>query len=124
VQTVIPITDEKAVKLTTALYFTPNGRSIQAQGIEPDLVIERAELTAIKGRGRITEAQLAGHLDNAKGGKEIKSKDRDEERNELLDDLQGKDNQLYEALNMLKGLTFFKQTPTAVKAAAATAVAE
>lgn len=109
VQTVIPITDEKAVKLTTALYFTPNGRSIQAQGIEPDLVIERAELTAIKGGGRITEAQLAGHLGNAKGGKDIKSKERDEERDELLENLQGKDNQLYEALNMLKGLTFFKK---------------
>jgi carboxyl-terminal processing protease len=109
VQTVIPITDEKAVKLTTALYFTPNGRSIQAQGIEPDLLIERAELTTIKGRGRITEAQLAGHLGNAKGGKDIKSKERDEERDTLLEDLQGKDNQLYEALNMLKGLTFFKQ---------------
>lgn len=111
VQTVIPITDEKAVKLTTALYYTPNGRSIQAQGIEPDLVIERAELTAIKGRGRITEAQLAGHLGNAKGGKDIKSKEREDERNAILDDLQGKDNQLYEALNMLKGLTFFKKTP-------------
>jgi carboxyl-terminal processing protease len=109
VQTVIPITDEKAVKLTTALYFTPNGRSIQAQGIEPDLVIERAELTTIKGRGRITEAQLAGHLGNATGGKDIKSQERDEERDTLLEDLQGKDNQLYEALNMLKGLTFFKK---------------
>ncbi len=109
VQTVIPITDEKAVKLTTALYFTPNGRSIQAQGIEPDLVIERAELTAIKGRGSITEAQLAGHLGNAKGGKDIKSKERDQERDMLLEDLQGRDNQLYEALNMLKGLTFFKK---------------
>lgn len=112
VQTVIPITDEKAVKLTTALYFTPNGRSIQAQGIEPDLVVERAELTAIKGRGRITEAQLAGHLDNAAGGKDIKSKEREEERNVDLATLQGRDNQLYEALNLLKGLTFFKTTGT------------
>lgn len=116
VQTVIPITDEKAVKLTTALYFTPNGRSIQAQGIEPDLVIERAQFTAIKGSG-ITEAQLAGHLDNAKGGKDIKTKEREAERNETLDTLQGKDNQLYEALNMLKGLTFFQKADT-VKTAA------
>ncbi len=117
VQTVIPITDEKAVKLTTALYFTPNGRSIQAQGIEPDLVVERAEFTAIKGRERITEAQLAGHLDNATGGKEIKTKERTEELNPEVGPLQGRDNQLYEALNLLKGLTFFKAAGQAAPAA-------
>lgn len=108
VQTVIPITDDKAVKLTTALYFTPNGRSIQAQGIEPDLVVERAELTTVKGRARITEAQLAGHLNNAKGGKDIKTQEREQERDLDTANLQGQDNQLYEALNLLKGLTFFK----------------
>jgi carboxyl-terminal processing protease len=112
VQTVIPITDDKAVKLTTALYFTPNGRSIQAQGIEPDLVVERAELTTVKGRPRITEAQLAGHLDNAKGGKDIKSQERESERDLDTVSLQAQDNQLYEALNLLKGLTFFKAAAT------------
>jgi len=118
VQTVIPITDDKAVKLTTALYFTPNGRSIQAQGIEPDLVVERAELTTVKSRGRITEAQLAGHLDNAKGGKDIKTQEREQERDLNTANLQGRDNQLYEALNLLKGLTFFKAAAQPKKEAA------
>jgi carboxyl-terminal processing protease len=113
VQTVIPITDDKAVKLTTALYFTPGGRSIQAQGIEPDIVIERASLTALQGRTRITEAQLAGHLNNANGGKDIKSQERAQERDSQTADLQSRDNQLYEALNMLKGLTFFKASGAA-----------
>lgn len=116
VQTVIPITDEKAVKLTTALYFTPNGRSIQALGIEPDIVIERATLTALKGT-TLTEAQLAGHLENGKDGKDIKAKEREAERSKLLEDLQGKDNQLYEALNMLKGLSFFQKSPSTQTAA-------
>jgi len=64
VQTVIPITEDKAVKITTARYYTPNGRSIQAEGIEPDLNIERVRVTAVHKRSGITEAQLANHLDN------------------------------------------------------------
>ncbi|TQV65990.1 S41 family peptidase [Exilibacterium tricleocarpae] len=108
VQTVIPISDERAIKLTTALYFTPNGRSIQAQGIVPDIIVERARVTAIRPRNRLTEADLSGHLDNANGGEESKSKDREAaQRNngELLD----RDNQLFEALNLLKGLHIFAQ---------------
>lgn len=109
VQTVIPITDDKAVKLTTALYFTPKGRSIQAQGIVPDIIVERANITAIQGGARLTEAQLAGHLDNANGGKDVKTQDREDEKALTRDTIQSKDNQLYEALNLLKGLTLFQQ---------------
>ncbi len=43
VQTVLPLNNERALKLTTALYFTPNGRSIQAQGIVPDIEVARAK---------------------------------------------------------------------------------
>jgi carboxyl-terminal processing protease len=49
VQTVLPLAEDRAIKLTTARYFTPNGRSIQAQGIRPDIVVERAKLTPIAG---------------------------------------------------------------------------
>ena len=64
-QTVLPLSDEIAVKLTTALYFTPNGRSIQASGITPDIIVERAKVTSVETGRRISEADLVGHLKNA-----------------------------------------------------------
>ena len=64
-QTVLPLSDEIAVKLTTALYFTPNGRSIQASGITPDINVERAKITSVDTGRRISEADLVGHLNNA-----------------------------------------------------------
>lgn len=105
VQTVIPITEEKAVKLTTALYFTPSGRSIQAQGIEPDVVVERAEVKAIRAGATPTEADLSGHLRNRNGGSESDSRSRQQERSAEAPG----DNQLQEAVNLLKGLHIFRQ---------------
>ncbi len=98
VQTILPLSDSRAVKLTTALYFTPNGRSIQAQGIAPDITVERAKVTAYK-TNRVTEADLAGHLDNA-GGNEENAEAATSNAKGLL----SSDNQLYEALSLLKGL--------------------
>lgn len=108
VQTVIPITDEKAVKITTALYFTPKGRSIQAQGIKPDIIAERVSVTEIQPRNGISEADLSGHLKNTKGGEEVNNKTREANR-KRNGELQKLDNQLYEAINLLKGLHIFKQ---------------
>ena len=66
VQNVIDLPDGSAMKLTTALYFTPNGTSIQARGIEPDVVIEQLDAKVLQearlGGGEITEASLSGHL--------------------------------------------------------------
>ena len=95
----MPISRDQAIKLTTALYFTPNGRSIQAEGIEPDILVERAKVTAYDSSGRVTEAVLSGHLNNANGDK-AKSKTSRQVSNKLL----SSDNQLYEALTLLKGL--------------------
>ncbi len=106
VQTVQPITQDKAIKLTTALYYTPNGRSIQAQGIVPDIIIERVRVTAIKSRVRISEAELSGHLNNKKSA-EVSRKERQAEQKPTETSLQNQDNQLYEALNLLKGLSIF-----------------
>ena len=94
VQTVIPLGDGRAVKLTTARYFTPNGRSIQAEGIVPDIIVEPAEIRLYKKRKQVREADLEGHLEQAES-KNKKAENRDEE---ITDD-----NQLYEALNVLKG---------------------
>ena len=64
VQTVLPISEDKGIKLTTARYYTPNGRSIQAEGIKPDVVIEAAKLEISKVTDSYKEADLKGHLIN------------------------------------------------------------
>jgi carboxyl-terminal processing protease len=112
VQTVVPISETRAVKLTTALYYTPDGRSIQAQGIAPDITVERAKVTALPSSRRPTEADLSRHLGNSLGGQEQGSRTRDSERaprHELLAD----DNQLSEALNLLKGLSLYQSRQAA-----------
>ena len=105
VQSVIPISHDRAIKLTTALYYTPNGRSIQAQGIEPDVTVERVQIAGIQQGITTTEADLARHL-NGKGGREINSKERASRRISSAELLR-EDNQLHEALNLLKGLNIF-----------------
>ena len=99
VQTVIPLGDGRAIKLTTARYFTPNGRSIQAEGIVPDIVIERAEIRPYAKTVRVREANLEGHLDSPV---EKRVSDTRAETNSVNEDY-STDNQLYEAVNLLKG---------------------
>lgn len=65
VQTVLPLANDRALKLTTALYYTPNGRSIQAQGIVPDIEVRPAKLTAEVDTENFKEADLQGHLATA-----------------------------------------------------------
>lgn len=96
VQTIIPLGDGRAVKLTTARYFTPNGRSIQAEGIVPDMVIERADIRPYKTRERTREADLEGHLET------VDKKGNNVDKDSNIENLYG-DNQLYEAVNLLKG---------------------
>jgi carboxyl-terminal processing protease len=68
VQTILPISESAALKLTTARYFTPKGRSIQAEGIEPDVPLERVQLTALEQPFQpLGERDLARHLDNPNG---------------------------------------------------------
>ncbi|HEY9035579.1 MAG TPA: S41 family peptidase [Pseudomonadales bacterium] len=101
VQTVLQLSDDQAIKLTTALYFTPSGRSIQAQGIEPDITVQRARITNIENTAALSlsEADLKGHLGNGNGKADAKPA-----ANEKAGSLQERDNQLYEALTLLKGL--------------------
>ncbi|WP_043308070.1 S41 family peptidase [Pseudomonas sp. ML96] len=100
VQTVLPLNNDRALKLTTALYFTPNGRSIQAQGIVPDIEVARAKLTREEGGELIKEADLAGHLGNGNGGADKPSGSKKQQTPRPQDD----DYQLSQALNLLKGL--------------------
>jgi len=94
-----------AVKLTTARYFTPNGRSIQAQGIEPDIVANPATVQREDSRGLepLSESNLSGHLSNGNGEKEEADAEKTEEKDDTSR-LVEEDYQLYEALNLLKGL--------------------
>ena len=66
VQSVLPLGQNIALKLTTARYYTPNGRSIQAKGIEPDFAVEQTSFDGRKGLVRVREADLNGHLENEK----------------------------------------------------------
>ncbi|WP_036233701.1 S41 family peptidase [Marinobacterium litorale] len=94
VQTVLPLAGERALKLTTARYYTPSGRSIQAQGIHPDVLVEEGRLTEVQHDNLIKERDLAGHLENGTQSAET-AEDAD---------LAQSDFQLYQALNLLKAL--------------------
>ncbi len=100
VQTIQELRNGSAVKLTTARYFTPHGRSIQATGIEPDIKLSTVKLSAAdeKARSTYSEADLDGSLSNPNGD------DNGEDKEEDSEALAESDFQLYEALNLLKGL--------------------
>lgn len=111
VQTILAMNEEAALKLTTARYYTPSGRSIQASGIQPDIIIEniRIDGTIDTKTGQIKEADLSGHLANGNekadeddAAKETATKQKAEKKDEPS--LAETDYQLYEALNVLKGL--------------------
>lgn len=108
VQTIIPVHQSAAVKLTTARYFTPSGRSIQAEGIEPDIELSNVKVTAAEARviGPIKEADLSGHLDQGDADKNAKSSKPDKKAKKRS--LAEEDFQLNEALNLLKGLNILK----------------
>ncbi len=105
VQTVMQLNEEYGLKLTTARYYTPSGRSIQALGIEPDIEVKRAELTEVKSQEFFKEADLAGHLMNDNGDDE-KAKSSEKRAKDVSDQksVLDRDYQLREAINLLKGL--------------------
>ncbi len=101
VQTILPISNEAALKLTTARYYTPDGRSIQASGIEPDIVVDRVKIASVEDESNvIKESNLSRHLDN----RSENEKETDKADNNTGESLAAKDYALHEALNVLKGL--------------------
>ena len=112
VQTIQELPAGGAIKMTTARYYTPSGRSIQAQGIEPDIKLDRVKITELKDKGfsSVKEADLSGHLENTKDSKEkAKGKKSSKSKKDEKKPLSSTDYQLYEALNLLKGLSIFSQ---------------
>ncbi|GMR21168.1 MAG: proteolytic complex protein CptA [Gammaproteobacteria bacterium] len=106
VQTILPMSGGTALKLTTARYYTPSGRSIQAKGIEPDIIVEDAKVTRTEKGKHISEADLAGHLINNKLEKTKKS-GKKSRKIDRKSGAKGQDYQLNEALNLLKGVNIF-----------------
>jgi carboxyl-terminal processing protease len=133
VQTILPTNTGSAVKLTTARYFTPSGRSIQAKGIEPDVALANVKLESLdKDKSDfkpVKEADLSHHLEKIKGADDKKDEtdkeqptddnsSDDSKDNESTDDKKGdldkavldtKDYPLYEALNLLKGISIMRK---------------
>ena len=128
VQTIIPLEDGSAVRLTTARYYTPNGRSIQAKGIEPDIEVPYAPLEKPKEKDKIfhfpTERDLEGHLINEDESIEDElnpvkdEKDKPEAAESQVDNDEETqpppmDNQLEEAVRILKAWAIFTQVKSA-----------
>ncbi len=104
VQTVIPFENGSALKLTTAKYYTPNGRSIQAAGIIPDIIVEYAKPAEKENGSVVREKDLAGHIQS---DDEMKAKPKEILKREY-DDI-SRDNQLKSAVDVLKSWGIFKK---------------
>lgn len=119
VQTILPLGTNSAIKLTTARYYTPGGRSIQAKGIVPDILVEDPATAALDSAFRLREADLDKHLSNDRPG-EIKgdepskalpkspSKEESNNKPEISEFGSKGDYQLNQALNLLKGMHILK----------------
>jgi carboxyl-terminal processing protease len=102
VQTVVPLGAHGAMRLTTARYYTPSGRSIQAKGIDPDIIVERAKLESLQTGPARSEADLRGRLDNDGEGDDPAAAEEEQSGDVALEDYQ-----LARAIDLLRGLALF-----------------
>lgn len=123
VQTIVPVSGGGAMRMTTARYYTPSGRSIQALGIEPDIVVEQAKLEKLALGPDIHEADLKGALSNGDVKEDVKSPNGDQEsgdsdapntslKTKEKDDKNAKkdppfDYQLARALDLIRGISLY-----------------
>ena len=119
VQTVVPLPGHGAMRLTTARYYTPSGRSIQAKGIEPDIVVEPAKIETYDLGNRLREENLKGALDkkvsNDNENPEATANDSDDQDGEEAEEKENDDYQLLRALDLLNGLSLYKNSTEAKK---------
>jgi carboxyl-terminal processing protease len=122
VQTIVPMNNNTALKLTTARYYTPNGRSIQAEGIQPDIILNKIELAEGEESdedSQFKESNLARHLENDMTGDKndskvppitipIRPRDKSKPSTSEEESLTKQDYAIYEALNLLKGLNIIE----------------
>ncbi len=105
VQTIIPLSDNSGLRLTTAKYFTPNGVSIQALGIDPDIIVSQSEIRETGDDNHFREKDLDNHFSNGGASSEGTRKGRGQF---TLSEEDRKDYQLVRALDLLKGWDVFK----------------
>jgi carboxyl-terminal processing protease len=116
VQTILPLNNNAALKLTTAHYYTPSGRSIQAEGIQPDITLNKLEFSTREedsDESLIDEAKLHNSLQNPKNqvDKTEKKAEKNPEKTLSKDEKESlvkEDYAIYEALNLLKGLNIIE----------------
>ncbi len=119
VQTILPLGNNTAIKLTTARYYTPNGRSIQAKGIVPDIVVEDPATASFDSTFRLREADLDKHLSNDQGedkkktstkpsATHPKAKESGDSKVKIAEFGSKDDYQLNQALNLLKGMSILR----------------
>lgn len=118
VQTIMPLSGNGAMRLTTARYYTPSGRSIQAKGVEPDILVKQAKLEEItSSRPRRSEASLRGALDTdaSEDDKDAKPSDEPKDETEASDEAkpEAQDYQLSRALDLIRGLSIMNQNAAA-----------
>ena len=107
VQTILPLGNGSALKLTTARYYTPSGTSIQARGIVPDIALDRVRVSQVDVGQGVKEADLARHLEGEGQENDFDAaRQAQQEAREIP--LAQRDFALYEALNLLKGLHILK----------------
>jgi carboxyl-terminal processing protease len=111
VQTIMPLSGQGAIRLTTARYYTPSGRSIQALGIEPDILVERRTIEPVQeasaaARQR-SEADLRGSLENVLSDEEREQWEAERARHEATEKLRTEDLQLAYALDLLTGIAVY-----------------
>lgn len=109
VQTIIPLSQQGAMRLTTARYYTPSGRSIQAVGIEPDILVEPAKIESLARPDSTREADLRGALENG-NAKEEEAKKKTEPA-----DAKPRDYQLDRALDLIRGVAMFRDKVVTTK---------
>jgi carboxyl-terminal processing protease len=115
VQTIIPMKGGSALKLTTARYYTPSGRSIQAEGIQPDILLNKIEIAEVEQENepnQLKESDLARHLNKDKTeNADVKANDKSTSSDAESDEpLVKRDYAVYEALNLLKGLNIIRSS--------------
>ncbi len=132
VQTVMPLSDGSALRLTTARYYTPKGRSIQTTGITPDIVVKLEAKNGAKSHPVLREADLDKHLKNDTNGEDAEEDGKDDKKEKDVKKDQGKssdkkksltevpskveddeDSQLQRAVDLLKSWKVFKKLPEA-----------
>ena len=103
VQTIIPVTSKGAIRLTTAKYYTPSGKSIQAKGIDPDIFVPQSKLEVLEKNTNRKESDLRGHLE-----KENSDTKNEENEVEKIKPLASEDYQLDRAIDLIRSINVYE----------------